>query len=60
MKFLINFDNVKSGWSIVYIEGLTVIISIRYLSFSEILILSYQTSDPGDMPPYAAFHFLKN
>ena len=38
MKFLVKFDTVKSGWSIVYniIEGSQVIISKKYyISFSE-------------------------
>ena len=34
MEFPIKFDTVKSGWSIVYIEGSQVIISkIFYISF---------------------------
>ena len=36
MEFSINFDTVKSGWSIVFIEGAQVIISLKYcISFSE-------------------------
>ena len=36
MEFPIKFDTVKSGWSIVYIEGSQVIISEKYcISFSE-------------------------
>ena len=36
MDFFIKFDKVKSGWVIVYIEELPVIISNKYLiSFSE-------------------------
>ena len=36
MGFSIRFDTVKSGWSIVSIEGLRVIISETYnISFSE-------------------------
>ena len=36
MEFSIKFDILKSGWSIVYIEGSQVIISNRYcISFPE-------------------------
>ena len=31
MEFSINFDTVKSGWSIIYIEGSLVIISPKKL-----------------------------
>ena len=30
MEFPIKFDTVKSGWSIVYIEGSQIIISKKY------------------------------
>ena len=35
MEFSIKFHTVKSGWSMVYIEGLQAIISKYYISFSE-------------------------
>ena len=36
MGFSIKFDSVKSGWSVVYIEGIQVIIFFKKcISFSE-------------------------
>ena len=57
MEFSIKFDTVKSGWSIVYIEGLQVIISknITFPSFKIDFILA-NNADPDKMPPYVAFH----
>ena len=50
------YDTVKSGWSIVYIEGLQVIISKKYqTSFSEDCIFLNST-DPDEMPNNVAFH----
>ena len=52
-----NFDTVKSGWSIVYIEGFQVIISknIMFLSLKIDFVIA-NSADPNEMPPYAAFH----
>ena len=33
IEFSIKFETVKAGWSIVYIEGLQVIISKNYFFF---------------------------
>ena len=47
MGFPIKFDSVKSGWSIVYIEGSQVIISQKYyISFSLRFCLS-NSADPN-------------
>ena len=35
IEYSIKFDTVKPGWSIVYIEGLQVILCKKYISFSE-------------------------
>ena len=57
MEYSIKFDTVKSGWSIIYIEGLQVIISkhIVFLSL-EIHFVSANNAGSDEMPPYAAFH----
>ena len=57
MEFSIKFDTVKSGWSIVYFEGLQVSITkkFRILSLKIDLVLENH-ADPYKMPPYAAFH----
>ena len=49
--FSIKFDLIKSSWSIVYIEGSQVIISIYYI----FLILA-NSAVPEKMLLYAAFH----
>ena len=57
-EFSRTFDTVKSGWSLVYNEGLQVIISpknILFLSLKIDFILA-NSADPDEMPPYAAFH----
>ena len=57
MGFSRKFDTVKSGWSIVYIQGLQVKISKKYVSFSEHqFCLGKNSADPDEMLPYAAFH----
>ena len=48
------FDTVKSGWSIVYIEGLHVI-TFKNIKFFLDFVLT-NNADPDEMPPYAAFH----
>ena len=57
MELPIKFDTVKSGWSIVYIEGSQVIISknIEFLSLKIDFVLA-NSADPDEMPHYAAFH----
>ena len=57
MEFSIKFDTVRSGRSIVYIEGLQVIISknIKFLS-PKIDSALANSADPNEMPLYAAFH----
>ena len=57
MEFPIKFDTVKSGWSIVYIEGSQVLISKNIIFLS--LKISYvfpNSADPDEMQHYAAFH----
>ena len=58
MEFPIKFDTVKSGWSIVYIEGSQVIISKKYTLFLSLKINSVlaNRADPDEMPHYVAFH----
>ena len=56
MECSIKFDTVRSGWSIVYIEGSQVIISKKYLSFLKINFVLAKSADPDEMPHYAAFH----
>ena len=51
------FDTIKSGWSVLYMEGLRMIISKTYsIPFSEIIFILANSVDPDTMPPYAAFH----
>ena len=52
MEFSIKFDTVKSGWSIIYIEGLHLIIKKKYM----IDFVLANSADPDEMLPYAAFH----
>ena len=59
MEFSIKFDTVKSRWSIIYIEGLHLIISKkkRYIFlFLKIVFVLAISADPDEMLPYAAFH----
>ena len=56
MEFSIKFDTVKSGWSIVYIEGSQVIISINYCISLKIFFVIANCVDPDEMQHYAAFH----
>ena len=57
MEFPIKFDTVKSGWSIVFIEGSQVIILKKcYISFSKIDFVLANSADPDEMLHYAAFH----
>ena len=57
MEFSINVDTLKSEWSIVYIEGIQVIISknIKFLSLNMDFILANR-ADPDEMPLHAPFH----
>ena len=61
VEFSTKFDTVKSGWSIVYIKGLHVIISTKKTTHKTFLHLDIDfvlanSADPDEMPPYAAFH----
>ena len=57
MKKPIKFDSVKSGRSIVHVEGSQVIISeIYYISFSEDRFCHSKQRKPDEMLHHAAFH----
>ena len=53
----IKFGTVKSGWSIIYIEGSRVMLS-KYIIFLSLKIdFDLANSvDPGEIAHYAAFH----
>ena len=55
MKCSINFDAVKSGWSIVFIEGSQVFISKnKFVVFLNIVFFFLANSaDPGEMLYFA-------
>ena len=56
MEFPIKFDTVKSGWSIVYMEGsMVVILKNIYVFFSEHFVLA-NSEDPDEKLHNAAFH----
>ena len=60
MEFSIKFDTVKSGWSIVYIEGSKVIISkiIVFLSLKTECVLA-NSAEPDEMPHVSVYdHYL--
>ena len=46
MEFSIKFDTVKSGWSIVYIEGSQVIVSKKYYKEHGCSVVECLTRDP--------------
>ena len=51
------FDSVMSGWCIVYIEGLQVIVSKKIIFLSQkIHFVSANSADPDEIMHYAAFH----
>ena len=54
MEFPIKLNTVKSGWSIVYIEGSQVIIIIIIKKSFDFVLAN--SADPDEMPHYAAFH----
>ena len=57
IEFPIKFDTVKSGWSIIYIEGPQVIISTKIVFLSlKIYFVLANSVDPDEMLQYAAFH----
>ena len=57
MEFPIKFDTVKSGWSIVYIEGSQIIIFKTIIIFSlKVEFVLANSADPDEMPHNAAFH----
>ena len=51
MDFSIKLHTIKSGWSIVYIEGVPVVISKDRFCLSKA-----NSADPDEMPLYAAIH----
>ena len=57
MEFSVKFDTVKSGLSIVYIEGLQIktSINIAFLSLKTDFVL-INSADPDETLPYAPFH----
>ena len=55
MEFSIKLHAIKSGWSIVYIEGLQIIISKNCTSLI-INFVSENSEDPYEMPHNVAFH----
>ena len=57
MKFPIKFDTVKSGWSIVYIEGSHALVSkLNVFLYLKIDFVLANSADPDEMPHYVAFH----
>ena len=58
MEFSIKLHTIKSGWSIIYIEGSWVRISKKILYFFPLKIdLVFSSSaDPDEMLHYTAFH----
>ena len=57
MEFSIGLHTIKSGWCIVYYEGLQVIISKNLLLFSlKIHFVLANSEDPDEMPHNVAFH----
>ena len=58
MEFSIKFDKVKSEWSglRIYIEDSQVQKNCIKFYFSEVDFILANSSDPDEMPHYAAFH----
>ena len=58
MEFSIKFNIVKSGWNIVYIEGLQVTISEKNVVFLSLKIdfVLANNANLDEMQCYAAFH----
>ena len=55
-----NVDTVKSGWSILYIEALQVLLfkkSIVFISLKICFVLA-NSADPDERPHYAAFRLV--
>ena len=51
------FYTIHSGWSIVYMRGSQVIISIQnYIYFSKYRFVTANSADPDEMPHDAAFN----
>ena len=55
MELPIKFETVKSGWSIVYIEWLQVIISKKCKCAQKTDFVLANSADPGEMPQYDEF-----
>ena len=57
MEFPIKFDTVKSGWSIIYIEGSQVIILKNFVFlFLKTHFVLANSAGPNEMLHDAAFH----
>ena len=57
MEFSIKLNLIKSGWSIVYIEGSQIIIPPKIMFFIlKMAIVLANSADPDEMPPHAAVH----
>ena len=55
MEFSINSDKLKSGWSIVYIEGLQDVISKKIIIFFyslKIIFVLANNANPDEMPTF--------
>ena len=55
IEFPIKFDTIKSGWSIVYIEGKRVIIS-KKIYYLPICFVLANSADPDETPPHVTSH----
>ena len=57
MEFSIKLHKIKSGWSIVYIEGAKVIFSKKYciFFFKDRFVLA-NSADPDEMLYHIVFH----
>ena len=57
MEFSIKFDTIKSGMSILYVEGMHAIISKNIVCFSLKIDFVFANSvDPDEMLHFGAFH----
>ena len=56
MEFPIKFDTVQSGWSIVYIEGVTGYNFKKIFLSLRIVFVLANSADPDKMSHYATFY----
>ena len=56
MDFSITLHTIKSGWSIVYIEGSHVMIFKKIFISLKFFFVLVNSSDPDEMPHDAVFH----